>query len=937
MDDRRPSDATLTAVSETLAPDATGPGATPLGRSGRYEVVGTVGRGGLGLILRAIDHTLGRPIALKVMRPEGGMSRARFDGEARITARLEHPSIVPIYDAGEFANDVPYYAMKLSGGRTLAAAIRDAPYLPARLGLLGAVIAVADAIAFAHSKHVIHRDLTPGNVLVGEFGETLVIDWGLAKDLGEPDAAPDPQAPTDRAEHTRAGAVMGTPAFMAPEQARGEPLDFRADVFAIGTILYMVLSGQAPRHGTSAEMLASARTTPIPAVDQLVPDVPRDLAAICARALSLDREARYPTARELAEDLRRFQTGQLVAARDYSAAQRLGRWIRQHRSLVAVAAISTAVLAVVGTTSIVGIIEAQRRAEASAAEAEVARVSAEAQAARLLLAQARSAVERDPATALAWLKRLLASPAVSAIDLEEVRVLVADARARGITSRALEGAADVVDLQGTADGVAVSRSGSGALGIWDIGAGQRRASLVGPFRDVALAPDGHTLATVDDHGASVRDLDGREQRRLRTSGPIVSVGFVADGTPIVIDGDGAVQLETGARLALDVPITVARGLPDGRVAFAGPHVVGWWAPRGGAMARAPFDGQPVRVATSADGARIAVISAARSAVFAVTADAIRNIDNGEMGDVAFGPDDQLAWTSRTGISIRAARTGHAIALASPQNAMVAFAGARLIAINDQNRLFVFDELPVQPSRRWARPVAVRYVKPTADERVVYLTIGGEIGIADPGTGLLRSIATDQRFYAGTTVALAVAGDVIAVGSTSLWKVDATSGAVALVWDAPAACIARLPSGDVAAITESGELRVYDPSLITLRVARQVPAPVRECIARPDGTLAISHQAGLISIVDVATGGELARDAGVRISTAAGACVQIFRGHGDEVSHLTFSPSGTAVTSSSMDGTILRWPIDPRRAPPTTAPELARHVASLTSIVVGDSP
>jgi len=195
------------------------------------------------------------------------------------------------------------------------------------------VIAVADAIAYAHSQRIIHRDLKPANVLVGDFGETVVIDWGLAKDLAD-DTDHDTALGTPAREATAgspltvAGEVLGTPVYMAPEQAQAHALDERADVYAIGAILYEVLSGVWPRRGIDtaqviAQLIAGAPVTPIE-VEQ--PDVPPDLAAIVRKAMAHDREDRYRTAGELAADLRRFQTGRLVAAHHYS---RTTRWRRR--------------------------------------------------------------------------------------------------------------------------------------------------------------------------------------------------------------------------------------------------------------------------------------------------------------------------------------------------------------------------------------------------------------------------------------------------------------------------------------------------------------------------------------------------------------------------------------------------------------------------------
>src|ERR1051325_8862622 len=206
----------------------------------RYRIIGEHARGGLGCVTRAHDRELGRDVAIKELISRGNISEVRFMREALITARLEHPGIVPVHEAGRWPDGTPFYAMKLVAGRPLRDLIAERTTVEQRIGLLHHVIAVADAIAYAHGRNIIHRDLKPANVIVGDFGETVVIDWGLAKDLRAPDdtvagASPQP----DRHDGlTTTGNVLGTPAYMAPEQRRGERVDQRADVFAIGAMLW---------------------------------------------------------------------------------------------------------------------------------------------------------------------------------------------------------------------------------------------------------------------------------------------------------------------------------------------------------------------------------------------------------------------------------------------------------------------------------------------------------------------------------------------------------------------------------------------------------------------------------------------------------------------------------------------------------------------------
>ena len=249
------------------------------------------------------------------------------------------------------------------------------------------MIAVADALAYAHSESVIHRDLKPANILVGAYGETIVIDWGLAKNLAtgeEIDELPlgTTIPPEGAGDLTIAGSVLGTPAYMPPEQAHGDPLDEHADVYAIGAILYHVLSGTRPyaEAVTFEDLMIAVTSRPPRPLGELAPAVPRELIAIVEKAMARAAADRYPTADGLAQDLRRYQAGKLVGAHHYTNAQLLRRWIAQHRAIVLTAAIATIALAMVLTTSIWRI--SAERDEAQA-QRELARAEkTDAQAAR---------------------------------------------------------------------------------------------------------------------------------------------------------------------------------------------------------------------------------------------------------------------------------------------------------------------------------------------------------------------------------------------------------------------------------------------------------------------------------------------------------------------------------------------------------------------------
>ena len=370
----------VSGAEATVAADLTGElPPLPEVSNALYETGAEIARGGMGRIVAAEDRRLGRKVALKELIDPASDQTMRFQREALITARLQHPGIVPVYEAGRWPTGEPFFAMKLVAGKPLDQVIAAAKTLDDRLVLLPRLAAACDAIAYAHSQRVIHRDLKPGNILIGDFGETVVIDWGLAKDLDaveSPDSAnraprrpsqknlASPKSTTTSSTLTVAGAVMGTPAYMAPEQARGEPVDQRADVFALGAMLYHVLAGVPPYNArTATDVIAAAALGKVVPLADRQKNAPRDLVAIVTRAMEPLQVDRYPDAGVFAEELRRFMTGRLVDAHRYTAAQRLGRFIKRHRGAFTVATIAAAGFIVGGTAAIHRIVAARDEAE----------------------------------------------------------------------------------------------------------------------------------------------------------------------------------------------------------------------------------------------------------------------------------------------------------------------------------------------------------------------------------------------------------------------------------------------------------------------------------------------------------------------------------------------------------------------------------------------
>jgi len=308
----------------------------------RYVLDKQIASGGMGRVFAGRDLRLGRTVAIKMLRTQEAALARRFEREVRLAARLQHPGVVPVYDAGFWPSGEPFLVMKLVLGQSLARVVKDADTREDRLALLPHVIAAAEAIAYAHDQGIVHRDLKPSNILVGAFGETVVVDWGLAKDLRAQETVDRDVSKLKGIQplggDTAVGAVVGTPAYMSPEQAAGKPVDLRADVYALGAILYFVLAGTAPQPAnTNPPGHAPAASGKLVPLVTLEPRLPPDLLAVVAKAIAMDPDRRYPSAFELTEDLKRFAGGRLVAARQYSPLERASRFVGRHPVAVGLA------------------------------------------------------------------------------------------------------------------------------------------------------------------------------------------------------------------------------------------------------------------------------------------------------------------------------------------------------------------------------------------------------------------------------------------------------------------------------------------------------------------------------------------------------------------------------------------------------------------------
>jgi serine/threonine-protein kinase len=352
----------------------------------RFRVLRPHARGGLGAVFVALDVELHREVALKQIVDEhadDSASRQRFLIEAEITGGLEHPGIVPVYGLGAYADGRPYYAMRFIRGDSLKEGIErfhadeSLRRNPGRRSLelrklLRRFVDVCNAIEYAHSRGVLHRDIKPGNIIVGKHGETLVVDWGLAKPLGKVERTRDAGEGTLRlssasgSAETLPGSALGTPAYMSPEQAAGDldRLGCRSDVYSLGATLYCLLTGKPPLQGDAFEVLRKVQRGDVAPPRQLDPSIDLALEAVCLNAMATAPADRYASCRALADDVERWMADEPVSAWHEPTGQRARRWARRHWPLVTAAA-AAVLVALAGLGTVLAVQRGSNRALAA--------------------------------------------------------------------------------------------------------------------------------------------------------------------------------------------------------------------------------------------------------------------------------------------------------------------------------------------------------------------------------------------------------------------------------------------------------------------------------------------------------------------------------------------------------------------------------------------
>lgn len=408
------------AFGEDLPPDLAPPIPLPPG----HELVSELGRGGMGVVYRVHHRALGRDVALKALRLAGpdAPTAARFEREVRALARLRHPHIVRVFEGGE-VDGAMYYTMEYIAGSTLA------DLIPTGIGVARSVrllTRIADAVEHAHQHGVVHRDLKPSNILIDEAGEPFVVDFGLARDAGFPTGA-------EQNTPTLTGQVVGTPAYMSPEQAAGVPAGEAADIYALGTILYECLTEKRPFTDSPVpELLWRVMHEEPERPGNIVPAIPRALETICQHAMRKDPSRRYPSAQAFCADLERFADGRPIQAQPPSAFERARLWLQRRASHLLTAALAILVASLV-THAIFGGPTPEEIATARLAEAEQLAARGDHGAARTAYYDAmvhHQAEHEEGRAAYAWL-------AMTANRVAELRRLGRPDRARPLLAECL--------------------------------------------------------------------------------------------------------------------------------------------------------------------------------------------------------------------------------------------------------------------------------------------------------------------------------------------------------------------------------------------------------------------------------------------------------------------------------------------------------------------